>query len=144
MATAPFMFCWLRRSNYDDLDNRKSNAEARGANAGNTTMDFELSEELRMLQETVRRFVDRESIPIEMETMDGPDLKPDVRAQLEGRARELGLWLLDTPEEYGGQGLKLLGMAVVWEELARTIALPPRGPSILGPEAKPLLESAQR
>ena len=71
--------------------------------------------------------------------MDGPDLKPEVRASLEKRARDLGLWLLDVPEEYGGQGLKLLGMAVVWEELARTIALPPRGPSILGPEAKPLL-----
>ncbi len=104
-------------------------------------MDFELPEELRMLKETVRRFVDRELIPIEMDSMDGPDLKPDVRTNLEARARELGLWLLDTPEEYGGQGLKLLGMAVVWEELARTIALPPRGPSILGPEAKPLLYS---
>ena len=104
-------------------------------------MDFELAEELRMLRETVRRFVDRELIPIEMETMDGPDLKPEVRAKLEARARELGLWLLDTPEEYGGQGLGLLGMSVVWEELARTIALPPRGPSILGPEPKPLLYS---
>lgn len=102
-------------------------------------MDFELPEELRMLKETVRRFVDRELIPIEMESMDGPDLKPEVRASLEQKARELGLWLLDIPEEYGGQGLKLLGMAVIWEELARTIALPPRGPSILGPEAKPLL-----
>ncbi len=29
----------------------------------------------------MRRFVDRELIPIEMETMDGPDLKPDVRSQ---------------------------------------------------------------
>jgi acyl-CoA dehydrogenase len=102
-------------------------------------MDFELPEELKMLKETVRRFVDRELIPIEMESMDGPDLKPEVRAALEKRARELGLWLLDIPEEYGGQGLGLLGMAVVWEELSRTIALPPRGPSILGPEAKPLL-----
>jgi acyl-CoA dehydrogenase len=102
-------------------------------------MDFELPEELKMLKETVRRFVDRELIPIEMESMDGPDLKPDVRAALEKRARELGLWLLDVPEKYGGQGLGLLGMAVVWEELSRTIALPPRGPGILGPEAKPLL-----
>ena len=36
--------------------------------------------------------------------MDGPDLKPEVRASLEKRARELGLWLLDIPEEYGGRG----------------------------------------
>src|ERR1700722_18721896 len=102
-------------------------------------MDFELPEELRLLQDTVRKFVDTELIPIEMESMDGPDLKPDVRRKLEAKAKELGLWLLDVPEEYGGQGLSLLGMAVVWEELARTIAVPPRGPSIFGPEAKPLL-----
>ena len=102
-------------------------------------MDFELPEELRLLQDTVRRFVDREMIPIEMEAMDGPDLKPDVRASLEAKAREAGLWLLDVPEQYGGQGLGLLGMSIVWQEIARTIAHPPRGPSIFGPEAKPLL-----
>src|SRR5262249_29146362 len=51
----------------------------------------------------------------------------------------LGLWLLEVPVEYGGQGLGLLGMAVVWEELARTIALPPRGPLVFGPDIRPLL-----
>lgn len=102
-------------------------------------MDFELPEEIRLLKETVRKFVDRELIPIEMTAMDGPDLKPDVRAALEGKAKELGLWLLDVPEEYGGQGLSLLAMAAVWEEIARTIALPPRGPGIFGPEVRPLL-----
>ena len=34
-------------------------------------MDFELPEELRMLQETVRRFVDREIIPNERDSYDG-------------------------------------------------------------------------
>src|SRR3569833_4332856 len=91
-------------------------------------MDFDLPSELAMLKETVARFVDEELIPIEMESMDGPDLKPEVRSRLEVRAKELGLWLPDVPEEYGGQGLSLLGMAVIWEELARTIALPPREP----------------
>jgi acyl-CoA dehydrogenase len=102
-------------------------------------MDFELPEEIRMLKDTVRKFVDRELIPIEMESMDGPDLKPDIRASLEKKARDLGLWLLEVPEEYGGQGLGHLGMVVVWEELARTIALPPRGPGIFGPDVRPLL-----
>ncbi len=96
-------------------------------------MDFDLPSELKMLKETVSRFVNDELIPIEMESMDGPDLKPDVRLRLERKAKELGLWLLDVPEEYGGQGLSLLGMAVVWEELARTIALPPRGPGNFRP-----------
>ena len=79
-------------------------------------MDFALPEELRQLQEMVRRFVDRELIPIEMEAMDGPDLKPEIRLHLEARARELGLWLLDVPEKHGGMGLGLLGMTVVWPE----------------------------
>ena len=102
-------------------------------------MDFELPEDLRMLKDTVRKFVERELIPIEMEAMDGPDLKPEVRASLERKAKELGLWLLDVPEEYGGMGLGHLGMVVVWEELARTVALPPRGPGVFGPDVRPVL-----
>ena len=102
-------------------------------------MDFELPEELRLLKKTVRTFVDRELIPIERTSMDGHTLKPDVRAQLEKKARDLGLWLLDVPTEHGGQGLSYLGLCVVWEELARTIALPPRGPGVFGPDVKPIL-----
>ena len=65
-------------------------------------MDFELPEELKLLQNTVRTFVDRELIPVEMNSMDGPSLRADVRADLERKAKELGLWLLDVPTEYGG------------------------------------------
>ena len=46
-------------------------------------MDFELPEELRLLKETVRNFVDRELIPIEMTSMDGAIMRPEVRAPLE-------------------------------------------------------------
>ena len=84
-------------------------------------MDFELPEELRMLKKTVADFVDRELIPIERDSMDGPVMKSDVRAALERKAKDIGLWLLDVPREYGGQGLNLLGLAVVWEEMSRTI-----------------------
>ena len=71
-------------------------------------MDYQLPEELRMLQETVRRFVDRELIPIEQNSMDGPKLKAEVQESLEEKAKAIGLWLFDVPEEYGGQGLGLL------------------------------------
>src|SRR5262245_28048074 len=111
---------------------------------GITAMDFELPEELKLLKRTVRTFVDRELIPIEMNAMDGPALRTDVRADLERKAKDLGLWLLDVPTEYGGQGLSLLGMAVVWEEICRTIALPPRGPVVFGPDVKPVLFSSMR
>ena len=102
-------------------------------------MDFDLPEELKLLQHTVKTFVDRELIPIEMTAMDGPDLRADVRADLERKAKELGLWLLDVPAEYGGQGLGLLGLVVVWEQLSRSVALPPRGPGVFGPDVKPIL-----
>ena len=102
-------------------------------------MDLELPEELKLLKQTVRTFVDRELIPIEMHSMDGSSLRPEIRADLERKAKELGLWLLDVPTEYGGQGLGLLGMVVVWEEVTRSIALPPRGPGVFGPDVKPVL-----
>ena len=38
-------------------------------------MDLELPEELRLLQKTVKDFVDREIIPIEMDAMDGPVMR---------------------------------------------------------------------
>ena len=102
-------------------------------------MDLELPEELRMLKKTVADFVDRELIPIEQTSMDGPVMRQDVREKLQAKAKDLGLWLLDTPVEYGGQGLGLLAMVVVWEELARTIAMPPRGPLVFGPDVRPIL-----
>jgi acyl-CoA dehydrogenase len=102
-------------------------------------MDFELPEDIRLLRETVRKFVDRELIPIEMYSMEGPDLKPEYKKSLEAKARELGLWQLDTPAEFGGQGLSLLALAVVWEEVSRSIALPNRGDGVFGPSPRPIL-----
>jgi acyl-CoA dehydrogenase len=38
---------------------------------------------------------------------------------LQAKARDLGLWALQTPEEYGGAGLSVLGQVVVGEEAAK-------------------------
>ena len=102
-------------------------------------MDFELPEEIRLLRETVRKFVDRELIPIEMHSLEGPELKPEIKKSLEAKARELGLRQLGTPAEFGGQGLSLLALAVVWEEVHRSIALPNRGDGVFGPSPRPIL-----
>lgn len=102
-------------------------------------LTFELPEELRLLQKTVKDFVDREIIPVEMTAMDGPEMNPKVREGLEKKAKDIGLWLLDVPQEYGGQGLSLLGMVIIWEQIARTIGMPPRGPNVFGPDVKPIL-----
>ena len=68
-------------------------------------MDFNLPEELQMLKDTVRKFVDKELIPIEMHTLENMELKPDIRERLEKKTKEMGLWMFDVPEEYGGGGL---------------------------------------
>ena len=102
-------------------------------------MDFELPEDLRMMKETLRRFIDTEVIPIEREAYDGHEMVPEIRARLQARARELGIWMIDVPEEYGGMGLGLLARVLVWEETGRTIAFPRRKPWIFGHDASPIL-----
>src|SRR5437660_5573337 len=102
-------------------------------------MDFELPEELRILKAGLRRFVDAELIPIERETCVGETMKAEYLKKFEQRAKDLGIWQLDVPEEYGGGGMSVLARAVVWEELSRTIALPARGEGITGPSARGIL-----
>lgn len=102
-------------------------------------MDFELPDELKALRDDVRRFVDEELIPIELETSGEGKVAPALRAQLEAKAKALGLWQVDVPREFGGRGFGLLANVVVWSEMGRTVALPPRGPGVFGPEVRPLL-----
>jgi len=104
-------------------------------------MDFELPEELRILKAGLRRFVDNELIPVERQTTDGEYLKPEYLGRFEQRAKDLGIWQLDVPEDYGGGGMSILARAVVWEELSRTIALPARGEGITGPSPRGILYS---
>lgn len=102
-------------------------------------MDFELPEELRLMKDQLRRFVDREIIPIERDAYEGPDLKADIRAKLESKAKEMGYWNVATPIEYGGLGLGLTARVIIWEEMGRSIALPSRKKSIFGADVSPLL-----
>ena len=95
-----------------------------------------LPEELRLLRSMVARFVDEELIPLEGHSLVNGKLKPEIEAQLCRRSRELGLWQLDVPAEFGGQGLGALGRSIVWSELGRTVALPTRNARILGPEIR--------
>ncbi|MGH8663681.1 MAG: acyl-CoA dehydrogenase family protein [Burkholderiales bacterium] len=105
-------------------------------------MDFTLPEELRMLRDTVARFVKQEMIPLEKEVIrreaergltDAPLIAPDVEQELERKAKEIGLYGIDVPEEYGGQNLGMLAKAVVIEEMKYSITpfiLPPDSPNL--------------
>ena len=104
-------------------------------------MDFDLPEELRMFKASLRRFVDKELIPIERQTLtaEGEEIKPEHLERLTARAKDLGIWMMEVPEEYGGAGLSQFQRAIVIEELARTIALPARGGGITGPAVRAIL-----
>ncbi|ORB22905.1 acyl-CoA dehydrogenase family protein [Mycolicibacterium monacense] len=73
-----------------------------------------------MLRDTVRRFMAAHVHPIE-ETLghDATGLPLELLVELQAKARELGLWSLQTPTEYGGAGLGVLGQVVVAEEAAK-------------------------
>jgi len=102
-------------------------------------MSFELPEEMQLLKETVRRYVDSEMIPIELKTCDGVTLKPEFRKKFDADSKKLGLWLMDVPEEFGGQGMGVLATVVVTEQIARTTALPSRGGTFTGPSVRAIL-----
>jgi acyl-CoA dehydrogenase len=102
-------------------------------------LNFDLPEEIRMLREAVRKFVDRELIPIERTARANNKLKPEVRDQLTTKAKALGLMGYDVPREYGGLGMGLVAKVTVWAELGRSIALPSRGVDIFGPNVSPIL-----
>ena len=106
-------------------------------------MDFKLPEELQMLQQNLRRYVDNEMIPYERETLDGIELKPQWREKFQDGMKKLGLWMMDVPEEHGGPGLSLLAKSIVWQELGRTIALPAREDGITGPQVRHILFQLQ-
>lgn len=106
-------------------------------------MDFELPYEIRQIGETVRRFVSEELMPLEKTVIERdaargmtgtePLIPAEVNARLLARARAVGLWGIDVPEEYGGSGLGALAKCVVLEELNRTIVpfvFPPETPNL--------------
>ncbi|TAK55277.1 MAG: acyl-CoA dehydrogenase [Gammaproteobacteria bacterium] len=87
-------------------------------------MNFDEGEDLTLLRDTLRRFLDRELPREEARRLDAAaSHRPDLFAKL----CELGVTGLTVPEEYGGSGVDILAAIVCIEELAR------RGTSLAGP-----------
>jgi alkylation response protein AidB-like acyl-CoA dehydrogenase len=78
-------------------------------------MDFELSDEIRMIQETARKFSENELAPNAGEA----DAKEIFPREAWKKLSELGFAGLLTPEEYGGLGLNYVSMVAVTEELGK-------------------------
>src|SRR5436189_2251944 len=78
-------------------------------------MDFDLTEEQRLIQDTVRAFVDERVLPNAVENDREHRLDMSV---IEGMA-ELGLLGIVIPEQYGGAGLDFVSEALACEEIER-------------------------
>lgn len=88
-------------------------------------MDFSLTDEQKMIQKTVRSFVKKELIPLEAEVLrnerDGkPGISEEKIAELRSKAKDMGFWGINTPEEFGGADLGPTMTALIMMELGRT------------------------
>jgi acyl-CoA dehydrogenase len=86
----------------------------------NSAGSWELPEDLRLIRDTAKRFMETEVKAAE-DTVehDAYELPQALLAPLQKKARDIGLWCVRSPEEFGGAGLSLLGQSVVAEEAAR-------------------------
>ncbi len=78
-------------------------------------MNFDLTEEQKMIRDTVREFAEREIRPVAKEL----DEKAEFSHDLTRKMGELGLFGMYLPEKYGGQGLDYLSYIIAVEEISR-------------------------
>ena len=78
-------------------------------------MDFQLSSELIQIQDTIRKFCEKEVIPFAEEWEKNEHFPRDVIRKMGG----LGFFASPFPEQYGGTGVGFLGNIIVAEELGR-------------------------
>ncbi len=78
-------------------------------------MDFELTDEQRLIQDTVRAFVDERVLPVAIQN----DIEHKLDMELIEGMAELGILGIVIPEEYGGAGLDFVSEALACEEIER-------------------------
>src|SRR5438067_11718758 len=78
-------------------------------------MDFELTDEQRLIQETVRAFVDERVLPVAVQN----DIEHRLDMELIAGLADLGILGIVIPEEYGGAGLDFVAEALACEEVER-------------------------
>ncbi|NUT10752.1 MAG: acyl-CoA dehydrogenase [Nonomuraea sp.] len=78
-------------------------------------MDFELTDEQRAFRETLRAFVEKEILPVATEWEHSGRYPTEIIEKM----KQMGLFGLTVPEEYGGLGADMVSFALVFEEIAR-------------------------
>ena len=83
-------------------------------------MDFNLTEEQRLLVETIREFVRRELKPLEEGVETNGYLSDEVANEIQEKSKGLGLYAVNIPREFGGGGLSVLEWMMAEEQFGRT------------------------
>ena len=83
-------------------------------------MDFALNEQQRMLVDTVRAFIAKELAPLEDEVERTGVLRPELARIIHEKAKALGLYAMNIPEQFGGGGLSAVDHMLVEEQFGHT------------------------
>ncbi|MCX6022500.1 MAG: acyl-CoA/acyl-ACP dehydrogenase [Chloroflexi bacterium] len=83
-------------------------------------MPAQLPPELNDLRERLRRFLNEELLPLEQQegTTDEEEVGAELRRRVRMLSEERGFFSLTVPTEFGGQGIGVLGLTVIREEIA--------------------------
>lgn len=87
-------------------------------------MDFSLPRDIEDLRARTARFVHERLIPLEADPASydaHENIAPALLETLRTQARGEGLWALQVPREWGGQGLPVVGMAACYEAMNASI-----------------------
>jgi acyl-CoA dehydrogenase len=83
-------------------------------------VDFALSDQQRLLIDTVRRFIAEELAPLEEDVERTERLEPRLARWIFERSKALGLYAMNMPAEVGGGGLSALDTMLVEEQFGHT------------------------
>jgi alkylation response protein AidB-like acyl-CoA dehydrogenase len=85
---------------------------------------YGLTDEVRVLRERMRKFIDGEVTPaepeLEKEEHESTARRDGTMARLKARAKEQGLWALGHPVEIGGQGVPFMSFVYLNEIIGRS------------------------
>jgi acyl-CoA dehydrogenase len=79
-------------------------------------MNFQLDSEIVSLKNNIRDFIKNEVEPYAMQIED----EDHIPQELIEKSKEMGLFSLSIPEEYGGLGIGMVGKCALYEEIGKT------------------------
>lgn len=94
------------------LEHRGASYLFNDANPEDITTPEDMDEEQRMMMKSIRDFAEQDVVPV-MDEVDARNI--DVVRPLFKKAADLGIYMAEVPEEYGGLGLSVLGIAGMME-----------------------------